>query len=52
MHVDAALCRFIACYAQVVHTLVFWGCWCALVLMYWEVRRAVKDAGRALPGAC
>lgn len=30
--------RFIACYAQVVNTYVFWGTWSALVLMYWEVR--------------
>ena len=33
-------CRFTACYAQVVNTWVFWGSWCALVLMYWEVRAA------------
>lgn len=41
--VVCCLCRFIACYAQVVNTYVFWGTWTALVLMYWEVRH-----GRAL----
>jgi hypothetical protein len=35
-------CRFIACYAQVVNTYVFWGTWSALVLMYWEVRQPLK----------
>lgn len=36
-HAPLLPCRFIACYAQEVNTPVFWGTWCALVLMYWEV---------------